>query len=41
MPLMQATGLFDADKREPGDGNPAVIYVRNHRDEDEVGAVTG
>ena len=28
-PLIQATGLFDVDKRDPGDGNPAVTYVRN------------
>ncbi|MFC8818579.1 NYN domain-containing protein [Streptomyces rochei] len=29
MPLIEATGLFDVDKRDPGDGNPMVVYVRN------------
>ena len=29
MGLIEATGLFDVQKREPGDGNPPVIYVRN------------
>ncbi|MFJ9033249.1 NYN domain-containing protein [Streptomyces sp. NPDC102274] len=35
MPLMEATGLFDVDKRDPGDGNPAVIYVRIHPDDED------
>jgi uncharacterized LabA/DUF88 family protein len=30
MPLIEATGLFDLDKRDPGDGNPAVIYARSN-----------
>jgi uncharacterized LabA/DUF88 family protein len=29
MPLMEATGSFDVDKRDPGEGNTAAIYVRN------------
>ena len=29
MGLIEATGLFDVQKREPGDGNPPIIYVRN------------
>jgi uncharacterized LabA/DUF88 family protein len=28
MSLIEATGRFDVDKRDFGDGNPAVIYVR-------------
>jgi NYN domain/OST-HTH/LOTUS domain len=31
MSLIEATGLFDVDKRNPGDGNPAIVYVRNVR----------
>lgn len=29
--LMAATTLFDLDRRDPGDGRPAVIYVRDKR----------
>jgi hypothetical protein len=36
MPLMEATGLFDVDKLDTGDGNPAVIYVRNLPHEDDA-----
>lgn len=33
MGLIEATGLFDVTKRNPGGGNPAVVYVRDrHRD---------
>ncbi len=32
--LMAATGLFDLDRRLPGDGKPAVIYARDKRHPD-------
>ncbi|MFB7270726.1 NYN domain-containing protein [Streptomyces sp. NPDC056244] len=40
MPLIEATGLFDVDKRDPGDGNPAVIYIRSRRDKDDRPSTT-
>ncbi|MFE3858171.1 NYN domain-containing protein [Streptomyces griseorubiginosus] len=36
MGLMEAIGLFDVDKRDPGDGKPPVIYVRDQRYKDET-----
>jgi uncharacterized LabA/DUF88 family protein len=29
--LMAATTLFDMDRRDPGDGKPAIVYVRDKR----------
>lgn len=29
--LMAASKLFELDRRDPGEGKPAVIYVRDHR----------
>ncbi|CDR10352.1 NYN domain-containing protein [Streptomyces iranensis] len=39
MGLMEATGLFDLQKRDPGDGNPPVIYVRSRVDKDGTSAL--
>lgn len=39
MPLIEATGRFNVDKRDPGDGNPAVIYVRNQIEQADQAAL--
>lgn len=39
MGLVEAIGLFDVDKRDPGDGKPPVIYVRDQRYKDESSAL--